>query len=340
MVITLETNIQYLVKSFSYYFDRIRFNVFFNRNHLLSIPELRELNRKHLVDVFDAYKAAQKRGYNSRIEITAPTNATLDIIEKAIRDCYMSVPRFAGFKSINPFMIISKIEIVRDFIVDKESEANLLADRLMSMTGKKYTSSFKIYDAENDTRKNDKKTNSRLKEKIFSTRTGYWGNQKRFEYVVYGRKSKINNLPSAHTEWRIIGVNNIWKKTGIKIITDMKKFDFKKFFEENDKKYLVYKTIDHAALGRWVKGVDGRRKSNKRAKYHGIAGLHFCRHRKLKVPCKDLCVKDECQSLACEINSAAALKQYLKEKKGKIRNRKNKILGNDKHKFFSVQLLQ
>lgn len=338
------------VKSISYYFDRVRFNVYFDTYHLLSIPELRNLNRRKVINVLEAYPIAQRR-FHSRIEATAPTNATLDIIEKAIHDCYKSILKYGERNTIEHFFAISKVEIARDFIVDKESEANLLADRLMSMTGKKYTSSFKIYDAENDPRKHDKKADQRLKEEIFSTRIGYWGNQNRFEYVVYGRKSKINKLPSAHTEWRIIGANNIRKKTGIKSIRDMKDFDFKKFFEENDKKFMVYETIDHAAIGRWYKGIDGRRKLKGKLKMreeisNAVTGQLFCSGQRIKVfykknskdkkpePCKKHCRKDDCQSLGCEIRSAAALKQYLNQNKGKIKNVNGKILGNDKHRFF------
>ena len=115
----------------------------------------------------------------------------------------------------------------------------------------------------------------------------------------------------------------------------MKDFDFKKFFEANDEKYLVYKEINHEAIGRWIKGVDGRRKLTKRQEMsNGIVGQHFCSGRRLNVPCKESCRKDACRSLACEINSAAALKQYLNENKGKIKNRKHKILGSEKYQFF------
>jgi hypothetical protein len=210
------------------------------------------------------------------------------------------------------------------------------------MTGKKYTASFNIYDSENDPRKNKKKTDPRLMEEIFTTRTGYWGNKKSFQYVVYGRRSKINKLPSAHTEWRIKGASNIRKKTGIKSIRDMKDFDFKKFFEKNDEKFLVYEEIDYTAIGRWLKGIDGRRTLTRRQKMSvDLVGQHFCNGQRLDVTCrdeckkKDECKKNECQSLGCEIRSAAALKQYLNQEKGKIRNKNDKILGNEKYRFFS-----
>jgi hypothetical protein len=339
MIINQET-----IKSVSYYFDRVRINVYFDRNRLLSVPELKELNSKHVINVLDAYKTAQCR-YHSRIEVTAPTNDTLDTIEKAISDCYKSLQRCGERNRIERYFAISKVEIARDFIVDKESSANFLADELMSMTGKKYTSNFKIYDSENDPRRNRRKRDPRLKEQIFSKRTGYWGNKNKFEYAVYGRYSKINKLPAAHTEWRIMGFSNIRKKTGIRSISDMKSFDFKKFFEKNDQEFLVYQEINYEAIGRWIQGIDGRRTLTKLQKKSAfLHGLHFCSGQMLKVfykdndgdivSCNQNC-RENCQSLGCEIRSAAALKQYLKQNKGKIRNRKKQILSGNTNKFFS-----
>ncbi|NLE25210.1 MAG: hypothetical protein GX625_07700 [Clostridiaceae bacterium] len=324
------------VKSISYYFDRIRFNVYFDRNHLLSIPEMKDLNRRHVIAVFEAFEAAKKKGFNSRIEVTAPTNETLDIIEKAIRDCVQSVPKFADSKKINDFYAISKVEIARDFILESKYLATLLADRIMSMTGKKYTSRFTIYDKENDPRIKERKEDPEFKKEIFSKRTGYWGNKKSFEFAVYGRYSKINKLPAAHTEWRIIGSANIQRRTGIKSIADMKEFDIEGFFEENDKKFLVYETIDYTALGRWLQGIDGRRNLTKRQEYSAqIWAKHFCSGQRINVPCKDNCRHDECWSEACYINSAAALKKYFEQEKGKIKNVNNKVLGNEKYRFFN-----
>jgi hypothetical protein len=343
-----------------YFFDRVRFNVYFDRNHLLSVPELKDLNRRHVVDVFDAYEKAKKRGYNTRIEVTAPTNEVLDVIEKAISECRMSVNKFRSLEN-EKFYSISMIEPTRDFIKDTESKANLLADRLMSVSGKKYTAKFIIYDAENDPRINRKKNDPKLKEEIFSTRTGYWGNRNSFEYVVYGRRSKICKLPATHTELRILGSYNIKKRTGIKSISDMKNFDFQKFFEENDKKYLVYEAINYNAIGRWHLGIDGRRKLKGRVKKReaisiGIAGVLFCNCNKLDLPCKQKCNKNhceldddckpdspcrqkcqnnKCQSLACELRSAAALKHFLDVNKGKIKNVNGKVLGHEKSNFFT-----
>ncbi|OGP85317.1 MAG: hypothetical protein A2V87_08575 [Deltaproteobacteria bacterium RBG_16_58_17] len=316
-----------------YGFDRIRINVFFDCGHLLSRPELREPNKRGVIDVFDAYPSAKRWGYNSRIEVTAPTNKVFDIIENAIRDCNMSVPKYKTAKNIHPRIAISKVEIARDFICDKEYDAILLADRFMSVTGKKYTAKFTIYDVENDPHR--RKTDPRLKEKIFSTRTGYWGNPRSFECAVYARYSKMSELPCVHTEWRIIGFPDIRKKTRINSIADMKNFDFEKFFEENDKKFIVYEDINYTGIGRWLKRIDGRRTLTERQKRSvGVAGQMFCRISKLKVSCKE-CRKDDCQSLACEIRSAAGLKQFLKENDSKIRNRKGEKLGTEKSRFFS-----
>jgi hypothetical protein len=98
---------------------------------------------------------------------------------------------------------------------------------------------------------------------------------------------------------------------------------------------LVYETIDHISIGRWINGVDGRRTLTPRQIIsNGVSGQHFCNCRKLNVACLDSCRRDECQSLACEIRSAAALKQYLNQNKGKIKNKKNEILGIKQYKFF------
>jgi len=315
------------LKSISYYFDRIRINVYFDRSHLLSVPQLYELNRRHIVDVYDAFEKAKQGGYRSRIEVTVPTNETLNIIQWAIGECAQSVPKFSGSSDTNRFYAISKVEIARDFILDSESDAILLTNLIINMTGKKYTTSFSTFYSGNVPRNRGRQKNPELKKEIFSTRTGYWGNKNNFEFVVYGRYSKVTKLPAAHTEWRIIGASNIKKRTGIKSIDYMKEFDFKKFFEENDRKYLVYETIDHEAIGRWHKGIDGRRKLTKREKISAaITGQLFCSGQRINLPCRDKCIGYNCLSLACEITSAKALKQYLEQEN--IRNKKKKLLRN------------
>jgi ectoine hydroxylase-related dioxygenase (phytanoyl-CoA dioxygenase family) len=66
---------------------------------------------------------------------------------------------------------------------------------------------------------------------------------RRASFATCWKESKIVKQSSAHTEWRIIGSHNIWKRTGIKSISDIKKFDFEKFFRKNDEIFLVYETI-------------------------------------------------------------------------------------------------
>lgn len=328
-----------LVTDIDFYFDRIRINVYFDCKHLLSVPKLNELFRQGKIEVHKAYPVALKGSYKSRIEVTAPTEEILVTIKEAIITCIRSIDKFQSYKPDNKFYAISKIELVRDFLVHSEKAALSLSDCLIGATVKKHTSRFVLYDADNHPKNKSRRVKQQLLKKIFSTRTGYWGNKDRFEYVIYARYSKINGIPCAHTEFRIIGAHTIQMKTGIRSIDDLINYRIDKFFDKMDSDTLSYQEINRKAIGQWLLGLDGRRTSTRR-QIMGIelTGMIFCNVARITTPClKYYCRGDRCQSCSCEVNSAAKLKEYIRQEKENgrpIRNKGNKQLGIEKSKFF------
>jgi hypothetical protein len=214
-------------------------------------------------------------GYKSKLEVIAPTAKFLRLLsenEAAIGKAYR----------------ISYVEMAHDVFCESAGDAELKADILFDNLRKKYSFCY-VYEKLIKTRK------ERMEEKIrglFASRTFYSsfekekgkgkkeeeeekekeekeeeeeekkeGNKRdRFIYVIYARHSKINNKYCTHSEWRITGSGLIKKKAHIMTVKDFCSFDIGKFFREKELQYLVKEKIDILALGKWLKGYDGRRK--------------------------------------------------------------------------------
>ena len=207
-------------------------------------------------------------GYRSKIEIIAPTMEFLRLLsenEAALGKGY----RF------------SYVEITHDFFCESAGDAELKADILFDTLRKKYSFSHVHTGRLIKTRK------ERLKDRIrglYALRTFYSSMEKekgqkrgRFIYVIYARRSKINNRYCTHSEWRITSSGLIKKKAHIMTVKDLCSFDFEKFFMEKESQYLVYEKINILALDKWLKGYDGRREAftAKQSKYAGLTALHY-----------------------------------------------------------------
>jgi len=207
-------------------------------------------------------------GYRSKVEVIAPTAEFLRLLTE-------------NEASLGKAYRISYVEIAHDVFCESAGDAELRADILFDTLRKKYSFSH-IY-----TGRLIKTRKERLKDRIrglYALRTFYSSMEKekgqkrgRFIYVIYARRSKINNRYCTHGEWRITSSGLIKKKAHIMTVKDLCSFDFEKFFREKESQYLVYEKINILALDKWLKGYDGRREAftAKQLKYAGLTALHY-----------------------------------------------------------------
>jgi hypothetical protein len=153
----------------------------------------------------------------------------------------------------------------------------------------------------------------KLDKEKFSEKTGYFPNQGDFQYVVYGRLSKITHSPVLHDEWRITRASIIRKKTGIDSIADLLSVDLGDLFESLMDENIFYARINMNSLGMWLCDLRPNSKFSERSKYKiGVSAQQFCSY--------------------YDINSAADLitafnktKSDLKDIKGRHANWKKKV---------------
>ncbi len=297
-------------KNQGYSFDRIR---------ILSGQQLKILHQKlpkkmleNECDFFrlsPASEMAEKFNFISSIEIVNPSKEFFRLLLKHEKILFY----FKGIivsKEIEPK--ISYLEIARDTFYQDDHEAIETSSELGKTLRKKWSSNNFNYDARWDPDVAEKK---RGKTKGLGDRTWYYGSKK-FQFVLYPRRSKINRQPCVHEEWRISGATNIKKKTGINSIADFIEFDIKKCFEEMNQKYMVHEEIDRIKLGKWILGWDRRRKftEDEMLQIKIQAGL-VCRHRK--------------------IESAADLANHFKKERNGIKAKKGRKSSLD-HKILKV----
>lgn len=209
-----------------------------------------------------------KVGYRSKVEVIAPTAEFLRLLsenEAALGRAYK----------------ISYVEIANDVFCESAGDAELKADILFDTLRKKYSFSHVYIGKLIKTRK------ERLRDRIrglYTSRTFYSSMEKekgkkrgRFIYVIYARRSKMNNSYCTHSEWRITGNGMIIKKAHITSVKDLCSFNFEIFFKEKELQYLVHEKINILALDKWLKGYDGRSKAftAKQLKYAGLTALHY-----------------------------------------------------------------
>ena len=153
---------------------------------------------------------------------------------------------------------ISYIEIAKDIFFNSDSEADCWVRKQLEILRKRWSFGGFNYDQykENEQQRANRKSDNMR----FGTITGYLGS-KSFKFVIYARRSKVNKQPCAHLEWRIRNSSNITKKSGIISVEDLIVFDCKAWFERTYKKFITDGNIDTEKLGRFLIGIDGRRKN-------------------------------------------------------------------------------
>ena len=265
-----------------YYFDRIRIISWFSKWTLekqLPLKTMREYCKS--LDIVKFNNLAVKRrkikksdaikeikvGYRSKIEIIAPTAEFLRLLSENEADLGRAYK-------------ISYMEIAHDVFCESAGDAEFKADILFDNLRKKYSFGC-VYEKLNITKKERLKNRSRG---LFAWRTYYssfgkkeeGGKRDRFIYVIYARRSKMNNRYCTHREWRFTGSDMIRKKAHIMTVKDLPFFDIEKYFKENEDKYLVKEQINFLALGIWLKEYDGRRALTKKQNINiQLAARHY-----------------------------------------------------------------
>ena len=206
---------------------------------------------------------------------------------------------------------IADIEIARDICFDSEGETETIVSNISKTIYKKWGIESKVFrqgiwvDRDDELEPSDNRANKFTKAK-FGEETSYSGS-KRIKYVVYPRRSKYNDKPCVHGEWRLKSKHVIKTKTGIETIEDLLKFNCEKQFEELSEKFITHRIINMTKLGKWLEGIDGRKRI-------------FTKRQQMKI---DLVAKTFCR--AYKINTYAELslkiRSYQKDARGMVGRR-------------------
>lgn len=180
---------------------------------------------------------AKRSGYKTAINSIVPTNNFFTILNR--------------YESILGNYKVLKIEIARDIIFNDLSDAYL--EFMQSReTNKKWSTYFHAYIQNGkEFKKKDKG--------LWSDKTNYYGNNS-FNFAIYPRTSKINDMPCLHMEFRLLHANKIKKKTGIEFIRDFIDYDIENMFEEFLDKYINYYELDIQKVGKWLLNWTRRKK--------------------------------------------------------------------------------
>jgi hypothetical protein len=289
-----------------YYFDKISINT----NQTIRV--LKELfPKEHMAPeayqflISPASKLAKFVGFKTRIDVVAPTTECMNRLE--VLNTRQAIAK------------ISHIEIARDEFCKTKSDAEFCFNSMTKTLRKKYTPYNIVLDySEIFTSNKDKK--------LFSDNTGYFGKET-FRLVIYPRRSKINNNPVLHSEWRIRGASLIRKKTGIRTISDLTKFNFIEFFDRSEDILTRHEEIDQQKLGKWLLGW-GRRKI-------------ITRRDRLKIGATAawFCLMNNIESYQDLVSTLMKSKKYLKSKPGRKSSWERKILGLKNYGIFRDRII-
>ena len=228
-----------------HYYDMIRINSYQSvgiLHNALPLDELKAESRSF--EVLRAYKIARDYGFESRVEMVAPTPKCLKLLSpyEPVANCNSRSPR----KTYR----ITKLEITRDTFYDSSQQAVEATETLGRTRRKKWSSKNQTLDRKVEL---EKENRTKTKQGQFLGRFSYYYGSRSFQFFAYTRTSKINGKPCLHEEWRISGSARIKQKTGISVIGDLIDFDLQAFFEENEEKFISHEEIDWERIGRWLR---------------------------------------------------------------------------------------
>jgi len=250
-----------------YYFHKISISCYQDITTLRKIIQHEEIKIRPIF-----LKDRKPIPYQASIEIVAPTEMCLHYlaeIENDLRQCK-----------------ISYIELARDTFFPSFPTADLVVRNIAKTLRKKYSGGNKY-----DGSKKEKQPGKGL----FGDYTYYFGtvtpkeeekindNEKidfditgAFKFAMYPKDSPINELPCAHSEWRIVHAHNIRKKTGIGTIKDLLTVNKAEAFENLADKYLTHSDINLYKLGMWILNKNRCKKPSKTIqRLAGMQGRYF-----------------------------------------------------------------
>lgn len=249
----------------AYYFDRISINCMPDINEVEKKLPINSL-KKECSELYLRESHLNWVGYETTIDVIAPTKKFLQMLskDKLLQD--------TEYK-------ISSIEIAHDIFYPSEHEAEYASYKIFSTIGKKYSRGF-VYDEDKAAKRKtaNKRKHDYFKRGLFSHRAFYSDYEKEnvedgarrkcFKLVIYARLSKLNRKPCIHFEWRIIKADQIRERTSIRTIRDLLHYNFQKFFQKTEKKYMTHKVLNTKKIGRVLAGLERRRKLNKSQLLH------------------------------------------------------------------------
>jgi len=155
---------------------------------------------------------------------------------------------------MNGFYTFGSLEIARDTFFDNLIEAEDAVESLGKTTRVRWARKTRTFDRAIEVQ-NTKKP---FRKGALGRYSFYYiGGAQTFK--IYSRRSKINEKPCLHEEWKINRAAKIREKTGINQLSDLLDFDFEKQFNELAEKYITEESIDHFQLGKWMLDLRGRR---------------------------------------------------------------------------------
>jgi hypothetical protein len=252
-------------------YDKIRLLSSVDYMELIVALPREDLKKECLkLDIIPSSSKARINGYISAIEVTGPSKDFFKLM-----DIYSA--KLEKYR-------ITYLEFAKDVMFSTQEEATASVDKIIHTHVKKYSGGNII----------TSKPGSSPDPSLFGGRTGYLGG-KRFKYTVYPRLSKYNNKPCAHLEMRIQGSMEIYKKTGIKTISDLASPTVHHRLLKLLRTDLITVEINYLKLGLWLQGVKKRKIEGKERDLIIQRAVRFCEDNGISTPAllKDFFMKEK-----------------------------------------------
>jgi len=239
-----------------YYYDRIKIETLRNPNFLKSALPLSEL-RLHSKE-FEIQHVNYKTNFGSlsRLDVVAPSIECLKLL-------------FDNQEVIGPYQI-AYIEIAKNILINDRENADSITRQFAKFARKRWSKKSDPFDQyeEHDLRTFDPKKWNTITARLTS---------KNFEIHAYADDCKLTGIPCFHREYKITQSPTISKKTNIHEIGDLIGFNFQRWFEHTDNRYLSFhERIDRDRLGKALLGWTKRKTFTKRNKMTiGLTGSQY-----------------------------------------------------------------
>lgn len=151
--------------------------------------------------------------------------------------------------------IITRVEVAKDIIIPNLSLSKIsrLVGKIHKVITLKHSNDFYEFDTKT---RNFEDLGGFKSDKGFFTSTLQ---TKAWALSTYARVSKLTGQNCLHTEWRYLNTGSVKKNLHIRTIDDLARFDPEKYWMGRDSS-LCLKEIDRELFGKFLYGIDGRRK--------------------------------------------------------------------------------